>query len=122
MALPVAAQEPGTVKPSLVLTQLVAGMPTGDQQQVRVLTATFQPGDRTPFHTHRWPVTVYVLEGAFTLEMDGHDPVTLRAGEAMVEPPSVKMTGFNRSPTEQLKALIFYVSDPDAPFLDPVHQ
>ena len=121
LTLPVSAQEPGMVKPDLVLTQLVAGMPVGDEQQVRVMTATFQPGDRTPFHTHRWPVTVYVVAGAFTLEMEGREPVTVKAGEAMVEPPNVKMTGYNRASSEQLKVVIFYVSDTDTPFLDPVH-
>ena len=48
------------VKPNLVLTQIVEGMPVGAKQQVRVMTATFQPGERTLFHTHRRPVTVYV--------------------------------------------------------------
>ena len=43
------------------------------------------------------------------------------AGKAYVEPPNVKMTGYNRSATEPLKVVIFYVSDPATPFLDPVH-
>jgi quercetin dioxygenase-like cupin family protein len=63
-------------------------------------------------------VTGYVLEGAFTLEVEGREPVTVRAGEAMVEPPHVKMTGYNRSTTEPIKLVIFYVSEPDTPFLD----
>ena len=114
------AQEGGP-KPELVLKQIVQGMPKGDRQEVRVLTATLKPGDKTPFHTHRFPVSVYILEGAFTLEMEGRAPVTVKAGQAMVEPPHVKMTGYNRSSTEPLRLVIFYVSDPDAPFLDPVH-
>ena len=73
------------------------------------------------FHTHRSPVTVYVLEGAFTLEMEGHAPMTVKAGQAMVELPHVKMTGYNRSSTAPLRVVIFYVSDPDTPFLDPIH-
>jgi len=95
-------------------------MPKGERQQVRVLTASFQPGDKTMFHTHRFPVTVYVLEGAFTLEMEGREPVTVKDGHAMVMPPHVKMTGYNRSNTEPLRVLIFYTSDPDTPFLDPI--
>ncbi len=95
-------------------------MPRGDRQEVRVLAASFRPGDKTVFHTHRFPVTVYVLEGAFTLEMEGRDPLTVKAGQAMVEPPHVKMTGYNRSNTEPLRVVIFYVSDPDAPFLDAI--
>ena len=43
----------------------------------------FQPRDRTLFHTHRFPVTVYVLEGVFTMEMEGRgarflDPIQSR--------------------------------------------
>jgi hypothetical protein len=43
----------------------------------------------------------------------------VKAGEAMVEPPMVKMTGYNRSATEPVRLVIFYTSDPDTPFLDP---
>lgn len=103
------------------LNELVSGMPKGEKQEVRVLTATLEPGDKTAFHTHRFPVTLYILEGAFTLELEGRSPVTIRAGEAMVEPPNVKMTGYNRSTTEPMRVVTFYVSDPDTPFLDPIH-
>ena len=43
----------------------------------------------------------------------------MKAGESLVEPPNVKMTGYNRG-NEMLKVVIFYVSEPDTPFLDPV--
>jgi hypothetical protein len=89
------AQRPGFAKPQLLLREVVQGMPRGSAQEVRVLTATFQPGDRTVFHTHRPPVTVYVLE-------------------------SDRMTGYNRSSKEPLRVVIFYVSDPGTPFLDEV--
>jgi len=104
-------------KPNLVLQQIVEGLPKDDKQTVRVLTATLKPGDKTPYHTHRFPVTVYVLEGAFTLELDGRPPLTVKAGEVMVEPPKVPMTGYNRSAAET-KVVIFYVSANDTPFLD----
>jgi quercetin dioxygenase-like cupin family protein len=120
-SLPGMAQESGVAKPNLLLEQIVEGMPRGDKQQVRVLTANFKPGDKTVFHTHRAPVAVYILEGAFTLEMEGREPVTIKAGEAMMEPPNVRMTGYNRSATDPMKVVIFYVSDPGVPFLDLVH-
>jgi len=116
------AQEPSTAKPPPpLLREIVQGMPKGERQEVRVLTATLKPGEKTPFHTHRFPVTVYVLEGTFTLEIEGRAPVTAKAGQAIVEPPRVKMTGYNRSGTEPMRVVIFYVSDPDTPFLDPAH-
>lgn len=113
------AQSQGLARPTLLHKEVVTGMPKGDRQEVKVLTATLKPGDRTVFHSHRFPVTVYILEGAFTLEMEGRQPVTVKAGESMVEPPNVKMTGYNKSAGETMKVLIFYVSDPDGPFLDP---
>jgi hypothetical protein len=37
-------------------------------------------------------------------------------------PPNVKMTGYNNSSsTEPLRLVVFYVSDPGTPFLDPIH-
>src|SRR6266498_5487881 len=121
ISLTALAQEQGVVKPQLLLREIVQGMPNGEKQEVRVLTASFKPGDKTMLHTHRFPVTVYVLQGVFTLELEGRAPVTVNAGEAMVEPPKVRMTGYNRSTSETLKVLVFYVSDPDTPFLDLVH-
>ncbi len=115
------AQEKGVIKPQLLLSEAIQGMPRGDKQEVRVLTASFKPRDKTMFHTHRFPVTVYVLEGAFTLEMEGREPVTVKAGEAIVMPSQVKMTGYNRSSTDPLRLVLFNVSDPDTPYLDPVH-
>ena len=120
ISLVATAQEQGVVKPEVLLSEIVQGMPKGDKQQIRVLTANFQPGDKTLFHTHRFPVTIYVLEGAFTLEMEGREPVTVKAGQPMVMPAQVKMTGHNRSSTEPLRLVIFSVSDPDTPFLEPV--
>lgn len=115
------AQQQGVVKPQLLLREVVQGMPKGERQEVRVLAVNFQPGDRTLFHTHRHPVTVYVLEGAFTMEMEGREPVTVKAGQSMMMPPQVRMTGYNRSGTDLLRLVAFYVSDPDTPFLDPIH-
>lgn len=106
---------------AVTLSELIAGMPKGEQQQIRVLMATLKPGETLERHTHRFPVTSYILQGAFTLELEGRPPVTVRAGEAMVEPPNVKMIAANRSATEPLRIVTFYVSDPDTPFLDPVH-
>jgi quercetin dioxygenase-like cupin family protein len=111
------AAAPNIAKPNMVLQQIVEGLPKDDKQTVRVMTATFKPGDKTVYHTHRFPVTVYVLEGAFTLELEGRPPLTVKAGEAIVEPPKVPMTGYNRSATET-KVVIFYVSTNDTPFLD----
>jgi quercetin dioxygenase-like cupin family protein len=107
-------------KPDLVLRETVAGMPTGQLQEVQVLTATIAPGQSTVLHTHAYPVTVYILEGGFTLEMEGREPMTVRAGQSMIEPPRIRMAGFNRSTTETIRLVIFYVAEPGTPFLHPI--
>jgi quercetin dioxygenase-like cupin family protein len=113
------AQEPA--RPVPVGREVVQGMPRTERQEISVMTAEFAPGQSTVFHTHRFPVTVYVIEGAFTLEMEGRAPVVVRAGQSFVEPPQLRMTGFNRSATERIRLVIFYVSEPGLPFLDLAH-
>ena len=122
LGLTAMAQEQGAIKPQLLLSQIVEGMPKAEKQEVRVLTANFKPRDKTLFHTHRFPVTVYVLEGAFTLEMEGREPVTVKTGQAMIMPPHVKMTGYNGSDSDPLRLVLFNVSDPGTPYLEPAHQ
>jgi len=115
------AEEQGVIRPEVLLSEIIQGMPRGEKREVRVLTASFKPRDKTMFHTHRFPVTVYVLEGAFTLEMEGREPITVKTGQAIVMPSHVKMTGYNHSSTDPLRLVIFNVSDPGTPYLDPVH-
>ena len=40
-------------------------------------------------------MTVYVLEGTFTLALDGREPVSIQAGQVFVEPAGIHMTGYN---------------------------
>jgi quercetin dioxygenase-like cupin family protein len=114
------AQDAGVTEPTNLFKKRVAGMPKTELQEIRVLTATLKPGDKTALHTHKFPVTVYVLEGAFTVEMEGRRPKTVSAGYAFMERPNVPMTGYNRSATDPVRLVMFYVSEPDTPFMDPV--
>jgi quercetin dioxygenase-like cupin family protein len=118
-ALPAFAQD--GAPPNLLIKEVVEGMPKADRQEVRVFSGTIPPGGKTPFHTHRFPITVYILEGTFTLELEGRPPAVLKAGQSYVEPPNVKMTGYNKSANEPLRVVLFYVSDPDTPLLDIAH-
>ena len=113
------AQDSGMAKLTPLHREVVRGMPTLVEQEVRVLLATLLPGDVTPYHSHRFPVTVYVLEGTFTLALDGREPVSTQAGQVFVEPAGINMTGYNEGDIPAVTAL-FYVCDPGAPFADPV--
>ncbi len=113
------ARDSGMARLTPIHRQAVAGMPTRAEQEIRVLHATLLPGDVTPRHSHRHPVTVYVTEGTFTLALDGREPVAIAAGEVFVEPAGIAMTGRNDGDVAARMAL-FYVCDPGAPFADPV--
>lgn len=115
------AQDNGMAKLTPLHREVVAGLPRSAEQEVRVLFATLLPGDVTPHHSHRFPVTVYMIEGAFTLELDDREPVVIEAGQVFVEPAAVNMTGRNRGVVPARMAL-FYVCEPDAPFADPVNR
>lgn len=114
------AQDSGMAKLTPLHREVVQGMPIVPEQEVRVLTATLSPGDVTPHHSHRFPVTVYMLEGVFTLELAGRDPVKIKAGEVFVEPACISMTGFNRGDAPA-RMVLFYACAPDAPFADPTN-
>lgn len=112
------AQDAGMAKLTPLHREVARGMPTAQDQEIRVLFATLLPGDVTPYHWHRHPVTVFMLEGTFTLELDGRDPVNIDSGQVFVEPSGVNMTGSNKSDAPARMAL-FYVCEPDEPFADP---
>ena len=113
------AQDSGMAKLTPLHREVVRGMPQMLEQEVRVLFATLLPGDVTPHHSHRHPVTVFVTEGTFTLELEGREPIAIGPGQAFVEPAGVSMTGRNTGDTPARMAL-FYVCEPGAPFADPV--
>jgi len=96
----------------------IEGMPKGERQEVRVITATLKPGDRTPRHTHRFPVVVYVMQGTFMVELEGRTAISAKVGDAIIEPPHIKMIGLNPSATEPTRLAMVYVSDPDTSFAD----
>ena len=66
----------GMAKLTPLHREVLSTLPQGTMQEVRVLHAVLQPGDVTPHHSHRLPVTVYVTEGVFTLHLEGRDPVS----------------------------------------------
>lgn len=116
------ADQQGSAKPEVIANSNLTGMPTAATQEIRVLSATLKPGQRSVFHTHRSPVTTYVLKGELTLETHGDMPVVYQAGEVFFEKPGVPATAYNASAVDTAKVVIFYVSDPETPFLDTINQ
>ncbi len=113
------ARPSGMAQLTVLHREEVGTMPVVAAQEIRVLQAALQPGDHTPRHTHRHPVTLYMLEGEFILEFDGLPTAVVRAGEVFVEPAEVAMTGWNRAEDVTARMVIFYACAPDEPFADP---
>ena len=113
------AREQGMAKLTTLHREVLSTMPQGSRHEVRVLHAVLHPGDVMPYHWHRFPVTVYVTEGVFTLRLDDREPVSIGPGQVFVEPPNVNMTGSNDGSVPAV-TILFYVCDPDAPFANPV--
>jgi hypothetical protein len=61
-----------------------------------------------------------VLEGALILEPDGHDPATLRKGQAGYNPPEHVHNVKNASAAEPAKALAVLVAEKGQPLATPV--
>ncbi len=61
-----------------------------DDEHWLVVENTYPPGSESELHTHRWPRTVYVLEGG-TIELIGTDGISrvvaAAAGQVMARPP-----------------------------------
>jgi quercetin dioxygenase-like cupin family protein len=57
----------------------------------------------------------YVLEGALTLEPEGHPPVTLKAGETGYNPAKHIHIAKNASTTEPVKVIGFLVGEKGQP-------
>jgi quercetin dioxygenase-like cupin family protein len=89
-----------------------------DQQAVvtidRYTLSTGYVGGR---HYHSGPVTVYVLEGAFTIDEDGKPRRTFRAGATYEEPVGTPMQARNLSADEPTQILVVQVTKPGEPMM-----
>src|SRR6266550_8234796 len=75
------AQQAGTRRTDLQRHDLSA--PGREVIQVRV---DFDPGYVSPKHTHFGEEIIYVLEGALEYQIEGHAPVTVKAGDVVFVP------------------------------------
>jgi len=75
------AQQPGVTRTDLQRHDLSA--PGREAIQVRVDLA---PGVAFPNHTHPGEEIIYVLEGALEYQLEGKQPVTLKAGDVLFIP------------------------------------
>jgi quercetin dioxygenase-like cupin family protein len=122
LALPARAQQQGQPASSpYLLKEVMPDFPKGDRLEARLRPITLQPG-MGDWHTHPTPIVIYVVEGAFTVEIKGKETVSqLKAGEAVLEPPNTVLRAGNpgQSPT---RVVVFQVAAPEASFSQPAPQ
>lgn len=89
-------------------------------REVVMYRADFTPGGVLGRHFHPGPELLYVLEGALTLEQDGHPPVTLEVGDSAHLPAKHIHRAKNARTTGQTKVLVFLVGDKGQPLITMV--
>lgn len=106
-----------TLTPILQTAKTFSGQPIrfpqSDNQFVAVL-AEVAPGGQVGRHLHSNPLFVYMLEGALTIEMEGHGTHTFSAGEGLAEVVNTWHNGRNLGDTP-VKFLIVFAAQEGTP-------
>ena len=97
-----------------VVKELLPTPPKGDKLEVRLATATIEPGAVGRWHTYPNHSVVYVVEGTVTVEFRDREPRVYKAGEGFIEPINTALRGANTGQTPA-KLVIFQLSPPDVP-------
>ncbi|MDQ7829455.1 MAG: cupin domain-containing protein [Armatimonadota bacterium] len=84
------------------------------RNEVRAFLIELAPGGEVGRHRHPVPTFVYVLEGTFTVETDGHPPRQYQAGQGYVEAMGTWHNGLNRG-TTPVKFLVVYAAEEGRP-------
>lgn len=96
---PVAGQAaPATLNKTLYIYTLDSPSITGGCDLIQ-LVLDFASGAQTAKHRHGGPGVLTVLQGTFTLDVDGVEK-TYNAGDSFVEMPGQVLHGFNRGSTD----------------------
>jgi quercetin dioxygenase-like cupin family protein len=90
--------------------------------EVLIREAYFPPGWKAPRHYHNGNLFIYVIEGAFEVDMEGSGLNLYKAGDALQMQPGFTMNARNPSATNSLKLSVFQLGQPDAPFVVPVKE
>jgi quercetin dioxygenase-like cupin family protein len=99
----------GPAKVTPLLSKDLAGVAG---KEIIMSTVEYLPGGQSAAHRHDANVMVYVLEGSLTMQVDGHDPVTLNPGDTFYESPDdVHRVSANASKTEPARFLVIMVKD-----------
>lgn len=103
-------------------THIEEALPGDDDKTVIIREFDFPPGHEGGRHYHPGAVYVYVLEGEFTIDVEGREAKTLTAGDFFKEPLGRNMSARNGSKDENARVLVFQVGDTGEPMMIEVGQ
>lgn len=92
-------------------------LPEDDGKTVIIKELNVPPGHVGSRHYHSGPVYVYVLEGKFSVEVEGEEPQTLSAGGLFKEPLGTTMLARNPSASSNARILVFQVGETGKPMM-----
>jgi quercetin dioxygenase-like cupin family protein len=95
-----------------------AALPSGKGMEGILVLREVPPGAEAGKHMQSGTEIAYILEGSFTVEVDGKPPVTLKAGESFHTSAGEVHNVKNASATDPGKALVFYVAKKGTPLED----
>jgi quercetin dioxygenase-like cupin family protein len=93
----------------------------GSHLNARITEVTYEPGARSPAHSHPCPVMVYVVEGAIRTQVKGEPEAVYQAGQTFFEAANgVHQVSANARADAPAKFVAISVCDRDLPLTVPV--
>ena len=112
------AAEDEPVRRRVVLETDLADLPG---QQAVLFDVVLAPGASTGRHFHHGQEIAFVIEGTGTLLMDGHEPLTMKAGDAVTVPPRMVHEGKNAGDAP-LRLCAIQIVEKGKPLVVPVEE
>lgn len=117
-----AAADPPAGKPAHTRLALSHDLPPldGAHLKARINEVTYEPGGRSPPHSHLCPVMVYVVEGAIRTQVKGEPEAVYQAGQTFFEAANgVHQVSANARTDAPAKFVAISICDHDVPLTVP---
>lgn len=112
------AGEDEAYKPKVESQTLIdESLATDDSKRVIIKHFRLPSGYEGGRHYHPGAVYVYVLDGEFTIETEGHGRETLKAGQLYKEPVGRVMRARNSSTDDSVEILVFQIGEAGKPMM-----
>jgi quercetin dioxygenase-like cupin family protein len=105
------AQQP-SIKRTELLETAIEGM---ERKEAILYVAELAPGASAGKHTHPGPEFAYVLDGTLTIEPQGQEPKTYKAGEVFHNAAKIIHDATSTSTTAPSKVPVFLLAEQDQP-------